>query len=120
MQVLFNLLGNAQQALSRPAQGGRSCCGRAPSRKRPAVCHGRRRRRRPGVPEAFIDRMFEPFFTTREEGTGYGLYLAAEILKEQSGRLTVRNNPAGRGDVHDLVSGRRNGPRSSIARHRAR
>ena len=49
----------------------------------------------PGVPEAYIDRVFEPFFTTREEGTGYGLYLAAEILKEQSGRLTVRNNPQG-------------------------
>ncbi len=42
----------------------------------------------PGVPEAYINRVFEPFFTTRKEGTGYGLYLAAEILKEQSGRLT--------------------------------
>ena len=47
----------------------------------------------PGVPEAFIDRIFEPFFTTRDDGTGYGLYLAAELVKEQSGRLTVRNNP---------------------------
>ena len=47
----------------------------------------------PGIPEAFLDRIFEPFFTTRDEGTGYGLYLAAEILKEQSGRITVRNNP---------------------------
>ena len=46
----------------------------------------------PGVPEAFIDRVFEPFFTTRDDGTGYGLYLAAELIKEQSGRLTVRNN----------------------------
>ncbi len=49
----------------------------------------------PGVPEAYLDRIFEPFFTTREEGTGYGLYLASEILKEQSGRITVRNNPGG-------------------------
>ena len=47
----------------------------------------------PGVPKAYINRIFEPFFTTREEGTGYGLYLASEILKEQSGRITVRNNP---------------------------
>ena len=49
----------------------------------------------PGVPEAFIDRIFEPFFTTRDGGTGYGLYLAAELLREQSGRLTVVNNPKG-------------------------
>jgi signal transduction histidine kinase len=47
----------------------------------------------PGIPEAFLGRIFEPFFTTREEGTGYGLYLAAQILKEQSGRITARNNP---------------------------
>ena len=39
--------------------------------------------------------MFEPFFTTRDGGTGYGLYLAAEILKEQGGRLTASNNPEG-------------------------
>ena len=45
----------------------------------------------PGVPEAFLDRVFEPFFTTRDDGTGYGLYLAAELLKEQSGRISVRN-----------------------------
>ena len=46
----------------------------------------------PGIPEVFIDRVFEPFFTTRDDGTGYGLYLAAELIKEQSGKLTVRNN----------------------------
>ena len=45
-----------------------------------------------GSPQAFIDRVFEPFFTTRDDGTGYGLYLAAELIKEQSGRLTVHNN----------------------------
>ena len=97
MQVLFNLLGNAQQALVSSGRGGQiTVAGR----------HGRGRTGGagfvvdvvddgPGVPEAYIDRVFEPFFTTREDGTGYGLYLAAEILKEQSGRLSVRNNPEG-------------------------
>jgi signal transduction histidine kinase len=96
MQVLFSLLGNAQQALSNSGQGGRIVLrastvfddGR-PFVKIDVVDNG------PGVPEAFIDRVFEPFFTTREDGTGYGLFLASEILKEQSGRLTVRNNPSG-------------------------
>ena len=78
MQVLFNLLGNAQQALSSSGQGrARSCCGPAT-----ALEDGRRSVTvdvvddGPGVPEAYIDRVFEPFFTTREDGTGYGLYLA--------------------------------------------
>jgi signal transduction histidine kinase len=96
MQVLFSLLGNAQQALSSAGQGGRILllAGTALEDGRrfvtvDVVDNG------PGVPEAYIDRLFEPFFTTREEGTGYGLFLASEIIKEQSGRLTVHNNPQG-------------------------
>ena len=96
MQVLFSLLGNAQQALSSSQQGGRIVlrAGTVEDEGQRSVTvdvidDG------PGVPEAYIDRVFEPFFTTREEGTGYGLYLASEILREQSGRLTVRNNPQG-------------------------
>ncbi len=96
MQVLFNLLGNAQQALSSAGCGGKILVHAGT-----VVEDGRRSVTvnviddGPGVPEAYINRVFEPFFTTREEGTGYGLYLAAEIIKEQSGRLTVRNNPKG-------------------------
>ena len=94
MQVLFNLLGNAQQALARQDQAGHIAlrAGTVDEEGKQWVVvdivdDG------PGVPEAFIDRIFEPFFTTRDDGTGYGLYLAAELVKEQSGRLTVRNNP---------------------------
>ena len=47
----------------------------------------------PGIPEAYLDRIFEPFFTTKEAGSGYGLYLASEILSEQGGRLTASNAP---------------------------
>ena len=49
----------------------------------------------PGIPEENLDRIFEPFFTTKETGSGYGLYLASELLREQGGRLTVRNVPDG-------------------------
>jgi signal transduction histidine kinase len=96
MQVIFNLLGNAHQALAGSMHGGRIVVriGTAEVDSRPWVTvevidNG------PGIPAAYIDRIFEPFFTTREGGTGYGLYLASEILKEQSGRLEARNNPQG-------------------------
>ena len=49
----------------------------------------------PGIPEAFLERIFEPFFTTKEGGSGFGLYLASEIVKEQGGRLTARTLPEG-------------------------
>jgi len=96
MQVMFNLLGNAQQALTSSGRGQRILVRAGTAEKDghrwvtvDVVDDG------PGVPESYIDRIFEPFFTTREGGTGYGLYLAAEILKEQSGRLSARNNPNG-------------------------
>ncbi len=49
----------------------------------------------PGVGPGFLDRIFEPFFTTKVGGTGFGLYLAAEILREHGGRLTVCNPDGG-------------------------
>ena len=66
MQVLFNLLGNAQQALS-----SAGCGGKIVVHAGTAVEDGRRSVTvdviddGPGVPEAYINRVFEPFFTTR-------------------------------------------------------
>jgi len=47
-----------------------------------------------GVPTEIIDRIFEPYFTTKEQGkgTGIGLYMAKEIVERQmNGRLSVKN-----------------------------
>lgn len=49
----------------------------------------------PGISDALLPRVFEPFFTTKEGGSGYGLYLASEILREHGGRLTACNGPSG-------------------------
>ncbi|RJP17521.1 MAG: histidine kinase [Candidatus Abyssobacteria bacterium SURF_5] len=45
----------------------------------------------PGIPESIRDKIFQPFFTTKEEGTGLGLSIAARIVEEHGGRLTVRS-----------------------------
>jgi signal transduction histidine kinase len=96
MQVLLNLLSNAHQAIQSAEGGGQI------QLRLDRTQHEERRwvivevvDSGPGIPEAYIDRIFEPFFTTREDGTGYGLYFASEIIKEQGGRLSVRNNQAG-------------------------
>lgn len=46
----------------------------------------------PGIPEDMIDMIGEPFFTTKEDGTGLGLMMTNKILKEHEGLLKVIQN----------------------------
>jgi len=43
----------------------------------------------PGVAESIQERIFEPFFSTREEGSGLGLSIAARIVEEHGGTLEL-------------------------------
>ncbi|WP_120501164.1 nitrogen regulation protein NR(II) [Roseovarius sp. EL26] len=43
----------------------------------------------PGLPEAIADDIFEPFISGRESGTGLGLALAAKILSDHEGGISV-------------------------------
>src|SRR5262249_37454109 len=48
-----------------------------------------------GVPEADLERLFSPFFSTKEKGTGLGLTFARKIVELHGGTLTAYNNPEG-------------------------
>lgn len=49
-----------------------------------------------GIPPDIMHRIFEPYFTTREEGTGIGLSMSRTIIEQNmSGRITVRNDNEG-------------------------
>jgi two-component system nitrogen regulation sensor histidine kinase NtrY len=49
----------------------------------------------PGVSPADLDRIFEPYFSTHDSGTGLGLPIARRIAEEHGGRLTARNRDTG-------------------------
>ncbi len=51
----------------------------------------------PGVPETLVERIFNPFFTTRSEGTGLGLAIVHRIIDAHHGAITVRNVTAAPG-----------------------
>jgi len=45
----------------------------------------------PGVPEDVVQRMFNPFFTTRQTGTGLGLAIVHRIVDAHGGEVAVSN-----------------------------
>jgi two-component system sensor histidine kinase HydH len=49
----------------------------------------------PGVPAEDRDRIFEPFFTKKTQGTGLGLALSRRVVELHGGTVTVHDDPAG-------------------------
>lgn len=45
----------------------------------------------PGIPADLLDKIFVPFFTTRENGSGIGLSLSRQIMRLHGGSLTVQS-----------------------------
>jgi PAS domain S-box-containing protein len=46
-----------------------------------------------GIPPEHLSRVFDPFFTTRPDGTGLGLSTTHSIVRRHGGRLTIRSRP---------------------------
>jgi two-component system sensor histidine kinase HydH len=48
-----------------------------------------------GIPRDLMERIFDPFFTTRSMGTGLGLPISLQIMREVGGVITAKNNAGG-------------------------
>jgi two-component system sensor histidine kinase FlrB len=49
----------------------------------------------PGIPETHLDKVFDPFFTTRAQGTGLGLAVVARTVADHGGSVVAANRPGG-------------------------
>lgn len=44
-----------------------------------------------GVADADLDKLFQPYYTTKPQGTGLGLFVSRQIIEEMGGTLTYRS-----------------------------
>jgi len=55
-----------------------------------------------GIPKEDLTRIFDPFYTTKEKGTGLGLAVSYDIIKKMNGTLTAESE-AGKGSVFTIT-----------------
>lgn len=97
-RVLLNVLKNAAEAS--PA-GGRVRVGTRPKLDGYVVTIADEG---PGVPEDKRETIFEPFFSTKEKGTGLGLAFARKIMQAHGGKLTCEPGSPGARFVIEIPS----------------
>lgn len=99
-QVIMNLLTNASQAIKSEGRIGiRTRLDQAHHRVEIQIEDNGR-----GIAAEDIDRIFDPYFTTKEagEGTGLGLSICYSIISEQNGQIKVESE-VGRGTCFTVV-----------------
>ncbi|HVZ92894.1 MAG TPA: ATP-binding protein [Phycisphaerales bacterium] len=99
--ALVNLIRNAAEAIAESGASGRERIIRLEARRRRLLnAEGRReslvslsvRDSGPGIPPELVERVFDPFFTTRSNGTGLGLAIVHRIADAHGGRVAIRAN----------------------------
>jgi signal transduction histidine kinase len=89
-QIVLNLLANAKQAI----QAAKVARGRVTLRLETRQGFGCLvlGDNGGGIPDAILDKIFDPYFSTKEGGSGIGLYMSRQIAeKSLGGRIEARN-----------------------------
>lgn len=99
-QILFNLVKNAAQAINRENSEIIIRVGKQGKEEIniKVIDNG------PGIPEANIDKIFMPFYTTKEpgKGTGLGLALVSRLVERNNGKIEVQSQ-VGKGTTFTLI-----------------
>jgi signal transduction histidine kinase len=98
-QVLINLISNATHALKESGGGKIELIARQ-GREERAIIQVKDNGK--GIPAEIIEKIFIPFYTTREKGSGIGLSLARQIMHMHNASIRVTSTP-GEGCSFSLV-----------------
>lgn len=98
-QVLHNLVKNALEACTESADAHVEVETRRVERTDRCLAELRVTDSGPGFPVETIDRIFEPYTTSKQKGTGLGLAIVKKIVEEHNGRVWAENRREGGGSV---------------------
>src|SRR5262249_28331939 len=90
-QVILNLIMNAIEAMSGGGDGPRELGVRSATDETQCVLVTVRGSG-PGLDPKIVDRLFEPFYTTKPQGMGMGLAISRSIIEAHGGRLWATAN----------------------------
>lgn len=86
-QVFINIIQNAFEAMT---EGGRlDIRGKYMPRKKQVILEFEDSG--PGIPREMLNKVFNPFFTTKDEGSGLGLPVSYKILENHGGNLRIKS-----------------------------
>jgi len=88
-QVLINLLGNSAQSLAGKSNARISMSAYFENNEVIVQIKDNG----PGIPEEIIDKIFIPFYSTKENGSGVGLSLSKQIMRLHNGSISVYSKP---------------------------
>ena len=92
MHVILNILNNAKESFKERETKDQTILIKTKNRTISIYNNGEE------IPEVIIDKIFDPYFSTKEEknGTGLGLYMSKTIIENNhNGKLSVKNRDDG-------------------------
>ncbi len=102
VQLLLNIAINGVQAMAPQGGGELSFSLARENRAEKTLYVVRVSNTGPAIPEGRLERVFDPFYTTKDGGTGLGLSIGSRIADQHDGVLAVRNLPDGKGVAFTL------------------
>ena len=57
----------------------------------------------PGIDDSILEKIWDPFFTNKEKGTGLGLGIVKQIIEAHDGQITIANAASGGALVEILL-----------------
>jgi signal transduction histidine kinase len=96
-QVFFNILKNAMESIAGKGRIDIILDAVPPWKARLRIMDSGS-----GLTPAEMDHIFDPDYTTKDQGVGLGLSLAHEIIQAHNGHIAIRSNP-GKGSIFDIL-----------------